>query len=118
MVKFQRNHLPVNKDYRRQPRIEFQLPVSIIGFEVQASILDFSLEGFYIQVECAADFNEGQSLRLALRFPSERILSMIKVKVARIDAHGIGCEFIDLEPATKELVDRNFEIFSCTLPIQ
>ena len=57
-------------------------------------------------------------MRLALRFPSERNLAMIKVRVARIDAHGIGCEFIDLDPATKELVDRNFEIFSSTLPIQ
>ncbi|MBI5894604.1 MAG: PilZ domain-containing protein [Desulfobacterales bacterium] len=118
MVKFQRNYLPVDEDFRRQPRIEFQLPVSIIGFEVQAYILDFSLEGFYIQVDRAADFNEGQSLRLALRFPAERNLSMIKVRVARIDTHGIGCEFIDLEPTMKELIDRNFEIFSSTLPIQ
>jgi hypothetical protein len=94
------------------------LPVSIIGVEAQAFILDFSLEGFYIRVERTADFKEGQSLRLALRFPSERNLSMIKVRVARIDAHGIGCEFVDLEPTTKELIDRNFEIFSATLPIQ
>ena len=118
MVKFQRSYIPVNEDYRRQPRIEFQLPVSIMGIKVEATILDFSLEGFYIQLECASNFNEGQLLKLALRFPGERNLSMIKVRVARVDKHGIGCEFMDLEPAMKELIDRNFEIFSCTLPIQ
>ena len=118
MVNYQRNYLPVRADCRRQPRIEFQLPVSIMGIKARATIMDFSLNGFYIQMECTSGFNEGRLLKLALRFPGEKNLSMIKVRVARSDKDGIGCEFIDLDPATKELVHRNFEIFSCTLPIQ
>jgi hypothetical protein len=89
-----------------------------MGIEVGATILDFSLNGFYIRVEGASHFDEGQLLKLALRFPGEKRLSMIKVRVARSDTDGIGCEFKDLDPVTKELVERNFEIFSGTLPIQ
>ncbi len=118
MVKFQRNLLPVERECRRHPRFEFHLPVSIIGMNVQARILDFSLVGFYIQVDGTSSISEGQFLRLALRFPGERNLSIIKVRVERIEAQGIGCAFVDLDPATQALIERNFDIFSATLPIQ
>jgi hypothetical protein len=89
-----------------------------MGVDVQARILDFSLVGFYIQADCTSSFSDGQLLRLALRFPGERNLSMIKVRVERIDEQGIGCAFIDLDPTSQELIERNFDIFSGTLPIQ
>lgn len=118
MANFQRDFLPVDKESRRQPRCEFHLPVSIIGMNVEARILDFSLVGFYIQLDCSSAISEGQFLRLALRFPGERNLSIIKVRVERIEAQGVGCAFVDLDPATQELIEKNFDIFSATLPIQ
>ena len=118
MVEFHRRCLPVDKECRRQPRYEFHLPVSIMGMDMQARVLDFSLVGFYIQVDCTSSFSAGQLLRLALRFPGERNLSMIKVRVERLEKQGIGCAFIDLDPTSQELIERNFDIFSGTLPIQ
>ena len=113
----QRNYLPVANDCRQQPRLEFHLPVTIMGVNVRARILDFSRSGFYIQIDGAAFFSEGQSLKLALRFPGEENVSVIKVRVQRTEENGIGCSFLDPDPGTQELIDRNFDIFSGTLPI-
>jgi hypothetical protein len=117
MVNLRRNHLPVHNDSRKNPRIEFHLPISIMGMNVRSCILDFSLGGFYIEVDCTDYFSAGQTLRLGLRFPGESDISMIKVSIVRIEKQGIGCKFIDLDPVTYELLKGNFEIFSCTLPI-
>jgi hypothetical protein len=118
MVKSQISYAPVDVECRQQPRIEFYLPVSIVGMNVQASIADFSLCGFYIQLDSTDYFSKNQSLRLILRLPGEKASTMIKVKVVRIEKQGIGCEFIDLDAKTKKLLETNFEIFRWTLPIR
>ena len=118
MVNFKRNHLPVSVELRKNPRIEFHMGISIMGMNIDASILDFSLSGFYIQVDCTDYFSTGQMLRIGLKFPGEDNMSVIKVNIVRIEKHGIGCEFIDIDSATQNMLERNFEIFSCTFPIQ
>ncbi|KJS29920.1 MAG: hypothetical protein VR64_18140 [Desulfatitalea sp. BRH_c12] len=117
MIKLQRNLVHVD-DMRKSPRIDFHLQVTIIGMNIQARILDFSLTGFYIQVDCTEHLWDGQLLKLALRFPTERNSIVVKARIVRTGKHGFGCEFLSLDPAMQELLERNFDIFKNTMPIQ
>ena len=108
----------IAEDERQRPRIEFYLPVGIMGLNVHASITDFSLSGFFIRIDSTGYFSKNQSLRLILRLPGEKASCIIKVRVVRIEKLGIGCEFTELEPSTQELLGKHFEVFRWTLPIR
>ena len=117
MVTFRRQYLEVSSDRRRQTRIEFHFPVVILGVDDQARILDFSLNGFYIECNTDRQAPIGQIVNLALRPPIERNPLRIKAKVVYRDAIGIGVRFIDLPAATFEKLERCFNVFNATLPI-
>ena len=46
MVNLRRKHIDVTKERRNKTRIEFHLPVVILGVDDKAQIIDFSPEGF------------------------------------------------------------------------
>ena len=50
MVNLRRKHIEVTTERRNKTRIEFQLPVVILGIDDKAQIIDFSPEGFHIEL--------------------------------------------------------------------
>lgn len=117
MSNFKKEPVQGNPDRRKNPRIAFYVPVSVMGFNEKAQIIDFSLNGFFVQMDLKGELKEGQLVRLALRFPHEKTSTVIKAKVIRTGGTGFGCQFVDLEPSIIELLETNFDIFSATLPI-
>ena len=109
--------IQTNKDQRDKARIAFHIPTVVIGVNEKAQIANFSLSGFFIQIDKAAELKEGQQVRLAMRFPHEKSITIIKAKVVRTEEKGFGCQFVDLDPVVYELLEKNFDIYSATLPI-
>jgi len=118
MSGFKDESMQGNSDRRKNPRISFYVPVSVMGFNEKAQIINFSLNGFFVQMDLKGELKEGQLVRLALRFPHEKTSTVIKAKVVRTRGNGFGCQFVDLEPSIIELLETNFDIFSATLPIE
>ena len=76
-----------------------------------------SLNGFYIECQSHKKAAIGQIVNLALRLPIERDTLRIKAKVVYKDRIGIGCRFVDLPAATLEKLERCFNVFNATLPM-
>lgn len=104
-------------DRRDAPRIGFRIPATVMGMKDKAQIVDFSLSGFFVQIDSAGSLKKDQRLRLALRFPDEKKSTVLIVKVVRIELDGFGCQFVDLAPPDYDLLKRNFDFFSTTLPL-
>jgi hypothetical protein len=117
MVFRKRRYIEVDADRRRNTRIEFHIPVVILGVDAEAQIVDFSLEGFHIELTSDLELAVGQQIYLALRLPTERDPVRIKAKIVYIDGKGIGCHFIDVAPPMLEKLERCFSVFTATLPI-
>jgi len=107
-----------NIDRREKPRIAFHVPTAVIGVNQKAQVIDFSLGGFFIQIDNAEVFKEGQQVRLAMRFPHEKTVTIIKATVVRTEENGFGCQFVDLDSVVYELLEKNFGIYSATLPLE
>jgi hypothetical protein len=117
MVLLKRQHIEVNADRRKNTRIEFHIPVVILGIDVEAQIVDFSLEGFHIELPSKKELAVGQQIYLALRLPTEKDPLRIKAKIVYIDDKGVGCRFADLAAPLLEKLERCFNVFNATLPI-
>ena len=118
MVNFRRQYIKVPADRRKHTRIEFHFPVVILGVDHQAQILDFSLDGFYIEIKSGKEIPIGHSINLALRLPIDRDPLRIKARVVYKDSKGIGCRFMDLTSQAIEKLERCFNVFNATLPIE
>ena len=105
-------------DRRKFARIAFHLPVTIIGHNEDAQIIDFSINGFFIKINAVEAFREGQQIRLAVKFPHDKASTIIKSEIVRVEPAGFGCEFKELSPSTSKLLEMNFDIFRSTLPIE
>jgi hypothetical protein len=117
MVFFKRRHIEVDDDRRKNTRIEFHMPVVILGIDAEAQIVDFSLEGFHIELTSSLELAIGQQVYLALRLPTERDPLRIKAKIVYVDDKGIGCRFTDIAPPLLDKLERCFNVFNATLPI-
>jgi hypothetical protein len=117
MVFLKRRHVEVNADRRKNTRIEFHIPVVILGIDAEAQIVDFSLDGFHIELAAKDKLSIGQQINLALRLPTERDPLRIKAKVMYIDGKGVGCRFCEISPPLLEKLERCFNVFNATLPI-
>ncbi len=118
MVNFKRKHIPVNDDRRMDTRIEFHYPVAILGIDEEAQILEFSVNGFHIEIQAANSLVIGQVIKIALRLPTDSETLRIRAKVVYKDKSGIGCRFVDLGPAHQEKLEHCFNVFNSTLPIE
>lgn len=117
MVNLRRQYKPVRNERRRDTRIEFHFPVVLLGIDDQAEILDFSLNGFHIEMQAQNNLVIGQVVTLALRLPTDKQTLRIRAKVVYTDKKGIGCRFVDLGPSHQEKLERCFNVFNSTLPI-
>jgi PilZ domain len=118
MVLFKRRHIDVDADRRRNTRIELHIPVVILGMDVKAQIVDFSLDGFHIEINSHDELPIGQPINLALRLPAEKDPLRLKAKVIYRDRRGFGCRFTDLSTSALERLQRCFNVFNATLPIE
>ena len=66
-----------NSDRRKNPRIAFNVPVSAMGINQKATAVDFSLNRVFVQISDAGDLKEGNLVRLAMRFPHEKTITII-----------------------------------------
>ena len=81
MVNFKRQHIDVSSERRRTHRIEFHYPVVVLGVDDKARILDFSPNGFYIEMTAKDKPSVGRYINLALKLPTERRVLKIKTRV-------------------------------------
>lgn len=117
MLDLRRKYIQTRAELRENPRIELHLPVTIIGVDTEAHVIDFSLGGFYIETDASKMFNTGQKVKIALKLPCERNGIAVKAEVVYRSSNGFGCKFYDLLPETRQALERCFNIFSETLPI-
>lgn len=118
MVKLRRQYTRVTPDRRANQRIEFHYPIVILGIDEKAQILDFSPDGFYVELSSKTDLAVGRRLNLALRLPTEQDVLKMRARVAYQDGVGIGCQLVDTTPKHYDSLERCFNIFNATLPIE
>ena len=118
MVKLRRQFIEVVAERRNNERIEFHYPVVILGIDENAQILDFSPEGFHIELSTDKDLAVGRSINLALKLPTEKSVVRIRAIVAYKDKLGIGCKLVDTTPHIYKALQRCFDIFNATLPLE
>jgi hypothetical protein len=118
MVNFKRKSIKVRKDLRQKPRLEFHEPVTIMGLNETAQIIDFSVTGFFVQSGLVGQLKKGQQVRIAIRFPFEKGITVIKAKIVRTEENGFGCRFVDIDVPLLALLERSFDFLSTTLPAE
>jgi hypothetical protein len=118
MLNLQRNIASVSAEYRLDPRIEIHYPVVLIGFDVNARIIDFSLGGFYIQIDSPVHIIKKQKIKLFLRFPEEHMGITVKAEVVYQDMDGFGCKLYDVPPNITSILSKYFDMFTGMLPIE
>jgi hypothetical protein len=118
MLNLKRNMANVTAEYRLDPRIEFHYPVALIGFDVKAHIIDFSVGGFYIQIDSPMHIIKDQKIRLFLKFPEENVGITVKAEVVHQDTNGFGCKLYDLRPKESSILSRYFDMFTGMLPVE
>ena len=118
MVKLKRQHLKVKSERRNNDRVEFHYPIVILGIDEKAEILDFSPEGFYIEMQAKVDLPIGRHVNLALKLPTEKDVLRLRAKIAYKDKIGIGVKLVDTTPQLYETLERCFNIINATLPIE
>ena len=118
MVKLRRQFVEVDNDRRNNQRIEFHYPVVILGIDEKAQILDFSPEGFHIELSSDQRLAVGRNINLALKLPDEKSVLNIRAKVTYQDNSGIGCKLVDGTPRIYDALERCFNIINSTLPLE
>lgn len=117
MLNLRREHVEKSEDLREDPRIEFHMPATIIGIDSKASLVDFSLGGFYIETHTNRIPKPGQKLNIALKLPTERIGITVKAQVVYCSDEGFGCRLLERTAEIIDVLERCFHIFSGTLPV-
>ena len=118
MVKLRRQFVEVDNDRRNNQRIEFHYPVVILGIDENAQILDFSLEGFHIELSSDIHLAVGRNINLALKLPDEKSVLNIRARVTYQEKNGIGCKLVDGTTHIYDSLERCFSIFNSTLPLE
>jgi len=118
MLNLRRAYIQTGADLRENPRIEFHFPITIIGLEARAFVVDFSLSGFFIETDSAAKLRVGQKVHLALKLPGEKTGIIVKADVVYTVSDGFGCKLCETAPETIQVLERCFNLFSSTLPVE
>lgn len=118
MVNLRRQYIKVKSERRNSDRIEFHYPVVILGIDEKAQILDFSPEGFFIEMHTGKKLEVGRHVNLALKLPSEKEVLRLRAKIAYRDKNGIGCQLVDTTVQLYESLERCFDIINSTLPLE
>ncbi len=118
MVNLRRKHKLVQAERRGNQRIELHLPVVILGIKEKAQIIDFSIDGFYIEMDRPWLLDIGRHIHLAIKLPSEKSVIKIRAQVIYSDLNGIGCQFTNQTQRLSGILGKCFDIFNATLPIE
>lgn len=118
MVNLRRKHVKVKSERRNNDRIEFHYPIVILGIDEKAQILDFSPEGFFIEMHTKANLPIGRHVNLALKLPTEKEVLRLRAKITYKDKNGIGCQLVDTTVKLYESLERCFNIINATLPLE
>lgn len=118
MVNLRRKHVKVKSERRSNDRIEFHYPIVILGIDEKAQILDFSPEGFFIEMHNKINLPIGRHINLALKLPTEKEVLRLRAKIAYKDKNGIGCQLVDTTIKLYASLERCFNIINSTLPLE
>lgn len=117
MLNLRRNHIHSGPDARKDPRIEFHFPATIIGLDTKAELIDLSLGGFFIESRIVDALKTGQRLNIALKLPDEVNGITAKTEVVYLTKIGFGCKLCRPTPKVLQTLERCFAVFSGTLPV-
>lgn len=117
MLDLKREHIDKDNELREEPRIEFHFPVTIIGFDTKACVVDFSLSGFFIETDLSRMPNPGQKVNIALKLPFEQKTITVRAEVVYRAGKGFGCKLCNPSDENREALERCFTVFSGTLPV-
>jgi len=107
----------MDKEERKEPRIDFHLPVMIKGQKGLSKTRDFSLRGLFIQIQDTSKFKKGDEVNLVMRLPQEKNSMQVKARVMRVTKKGVGVEFVDLSPQHAMALEFCFHVFKHTIPL-
>ncbi len=101
---------------RRHPRIDFNLPIEVVGHEGSHVIKNFSLGGLLVQTEAASHLRTGDEIDLMIKLPSEKSTIQVRSRIAHVTGNAIGVEFVNLIPQHAMALEHCFNIFKYTIP--
>ena len=107
----------MENERRRAPRIDFYHEVRINRSHTLWMIRNFSIGGAFIQTDNPSEFDKERKIILFTKFPLEANPTVIHVRIAHVEEHGIGVQFIDLMGRNADVIEYNFEVFKGTLPL-
>ena len=102
---------------RKNPRIDFYLPVTIKGHQGLGKIKDFSMGGVFVEIQDTSDFKQGDEIDLVMELPYEKNAMQVKARIARVIKDGIGVEFVGLSPQDAMALEYCFHVFRHTMPL-
>ncbi|NVM23191.1 MAG: PilZ domain-containing protein [Desulfobacterales bacterium] len=103
---------------RRSPRIDFHHPLMIRDQQGLKKTRNLGIHGAFVQIENSSQFKGGERIHLFMKLPFEKKVTHAKARVAHISHKGIGVEFVDLAPQDATSIERSFNIFRHTVPMQ
>ena len=107
----------MSRDLRREPRIDFQLPVTIKGYDGETKIRDFSMSGLFIEMDDPGQFSRGDHIILVLELPFANKPMVVQARIMRLNDEGIGVEFLELYPEDRIELEQCFHLFKHTVPM-
>jgi hypothetical protein len=105
------------KEDRRHPRIDFHLPVEIVGYDGAHMIRDLSLGGLLVQSEVASNLEARREIDLVMKLPLEMDAMQVRSRIAHVGSNAIGVEFINLSPMHAMALEWCFHVFKNTIPL-
>jgi hypothetical protein len=106
----------VRKERRRHARIDFNLPIEIVGHEGSHVIKNFSPGGLLVQTQAASDLRTGDEIDLMIKLPLEKSAIQVRPRIAHVTGNAIGVEFVNLIPQHAMALEHCFHIFKHTIP--
>lgn len=86
------------RENRRHHRIDFHLPIGIVGHEGSHDIRNFSLGGLFVETEACPKVKAGDHMVLILKLPLEEHPMLVSPRIAHVTGKGVGVEFVNLAP--------------------
>jgi hypothetical protein len=106
----------VRKERRRHPRIDFDLPIEVVGHEGSHVVNNLSLGGLLVETEAASDFRTEDQIDLVIKLPLEMFAIKVSSRIARVTGSAIGVELVNLLPQDAMALEHCFHMFKDTIP--
>lgn len=117
MLDLRRKLVKVRSDRREHPRIEIRCPIKIHGLDIEATIVDLSLSGFYIETNSTDQIQLNKHIDLIVQLPTEKNAMLLRAKVISIQKKGIGCMLSKMNADKLSKLRKCFSVHKQMLPI-